>query len=137
MCCKISLISYDVFFCTSPMFQACVETCPCDRTHHMTKPAKIIKVILNFSEFASACKKSAQFIHSFIHSPCTRVVSTVSALNFWYHHKKDTISLLYSRDILYLKTCTLIGQHCVGPIWLENKLADLLILLLTKNMIEK
>ena len=31
---------------------------------------KIIKLILNFPEFASVHKKSAQFIHPFIHSPC-------------------------------------------------------------------
>ena len=32
-----------------------------DETH-----PKIIKVIFNFPEFASACKKSAQSIHSFL-----------------------------------------------------------------------
>ena len=32
--------------------------------------SKIIKVILNLPEFAAACKKLAQFIHYFIHSPC-------------------------------------------------------------------
>ena len=53
---------------------------------------KVIKVILNFPGFASACQKSAQFIHSTV----ARVVTAIcdhthrniflSTLNFWYQH---------------------------------------------------
>ena len=47
------------------------------------------------------------------------------------------MSLLFSRDMFDLKFCKPIGQHFFGPIYLRNKLADLLILSLTKNIIEK
>ena len=116
--------------------------------HFLPQPPEIIKVVLNFLEFTSVYKKSAQFIHSFIHSPYDQCLTTISdhthpniflsTLNFWYQHvKKQTISSLCSRDIFDLKSCNLIGQHHFGPIWLRNKLTNLLILRLAKKMIEK
>ena len=60
--------------------------------------SKILKVILNFREFASTCKKSAQFIHSFFIYYVTRVVKIAfahkdpnvfqSTFNFLYQHGK-------------------------------------------------
>ena len=100
----------------------------------------------NFPEFASACKKSAQFIsiHSSNHL-VTRGATTIfdhihpnvflSNLNLWYQHlKKHTVSLLCSRDIFDLKSCNLIGQNSFGPVWLRNKLIDLLILPFAKKV---
>ena len=59
---------------------------------------EIIKVVLNFREFTSVCKKSTQFIHSFIYSPCDQCATTISdhahpniflsTLNFWYQNVK-------------------------------------------------
>ena len=69
--------------------------------HLLPQPPQpqIFKVVLNFPEFTSVCKKSAQFIHSFIHSPCDQCVTTISdhthpniflsTLNFWYQHVKN------------------------------------------------
>ena len=77
-------------------------------------------------------EKSAQLIHSFIHSPCDQDGHNhfwphhpnifLSTLNFWYQHvKKKTNSLLYSKDIFDLKSCSLIGQHHFGPGMTEKK----------------
>ena len=64
----------------------------------LPQPLEIIKIVLNFLEFKSVCKKSAQFIHSFIHSPYDQCLTTISdhthpniflsTLNFWYQHVK-------------------------------------------------
>ena len=97
--------------------------------------SKIIKVFLNFPEFASACKISAQLVYSFIHSPsCDQGghnnfwphLLQYFSISSWYQHvKKQTISSLCFNDIFDLKSCNLIDQHCFGPRWLRNKLPDL------------
>ena len=50
--------------------------------HFLPQPPEIIKVDLNFVEFTSVCQKSAQFIHSFIHS-LDQCLGTLS-MNFFY-----------------------------------------------------
>ena len=47
----------------------------------------IIKVVLNFLEFTSVCKKSAQFIHSSTHS----IVNFISDIRI-YNYKKIQFS---------------------------------------------
>ena len=84
---------------------------------------KIIKLVLNFPEFISVCKKSAQFIHSFIHSSCDQCATTIfghthsniflSALNFWYQHVKK-FSWLCSRYIRTFSSsllCAIIARN--------------------------
>ena len=71
--------------------------------HFLPQPLEIIKVVLNFLEFTSVCKESAQLIHSFIHSPsdqCAKTISDhthpnifLSTLNFRYQHVKKFSSL--------------------------------------------
>ena len=45
--------------------------------HFLPQPLEIIKVVLNFLELTSVCKKSAQFIYLFIHSPCDECATTI------------------------------------------------------------
>ena len=63
----------------------------------------------------------------------------LSTLNDWYQPKKPKSRLFHHiiLEIFDLKLYNLIGQHRFGPIWLRNKLTDLLILPLTKKMMEK
>ena len=95
---------------------------------------EIIKVVLNFLEFTSVCKKSALFIHSFIYSPCDQCATTISAhtrpniflstLNFWHQHVKKY-------GLFDLNSLSLIGQLN------EKQLTDFLILCLAKKIIRK
>ena len=108
-----------------------------------------IRVLYPFLTFLALYQheKSAKFIHSFIQLPCdqeghitisgqTRLNIFPSTFNFWYQHvKKQTISLLCSRDIFDLKSSSLIDQHHFGSIKKKKKLTDLLILPLAKIMI--
>ena len=91
----------------------------------------VLKVVLTFLQFTSVCNKSAQFIHSFIHSPCDQCATTISdhtqaniflsTLNFWYQHvKKCRLSSLCSRYIFDLKSFSLIGQYQFDPVWMRN-----------------
>ena len=111
---------------------------------------EIIKVVLNFLEFTSACTKSAQSTHPFIHSPCDQCATTISdhtnpniflsTLNFWVSicKKVQTISSLCSRYIFDLKSFNLIGWPVqIWPYMNEKQLTDLLILHLAMKMIEK
>ena len=92
---------------------------------------EVLKVVLTFLQFTSVCNKSAQFIHSFIHSPCDQCATTISdhtqpniflsTLNFWYQHVKMwRLSSLCSRYIFDLKSFSLIGQYQFDPIWMRN-----------------
>ena len=107
---------------------------------------EIIKVVLSFPEFTSVCKNSAQFIHSFINSSCDQCTTTISdhtysniflsTNNFWYQHvKKYRLFHHFVLDIYLI--WNLIGQYQFGPMWMRNKLTDLLILHLAKKMIEE
>ena len=95
---------------------------------------EIIKVVLNFPEFTSVCKKSAQFIHSFIHLPYDQCLTTISdhtnpniflsTLNFWHQHVKKY-------GLFDLNSVSLIGQLN------EKQLTDFLIWCLAKTIIRK
>ena len=161
------------------------------------KHPKIIKVIFIFPKFASAYKKSAQFIHSILRyskrghkvgtptfdhshpiiisypefvspfkksvysidsfmrcsqfkSSVTRVVTPIfdnthpnmflSILNFWYQYAKSRLFHHFILEIyLIKKSYNLIvkGRFAFGPVWLRNKLIDLLLLPLAKKMKKK
>ena len=109
---------------------------------------KIIKVILNFLEFASAWKIS--LVHLSVHYPFTlwprwpQPFLTTPTPIFFYQllisginmYKVDYFIALFERYIFDLKSCILIRQHCFGPIWLTNKLADLVVLSLAKRWLK-
>ena len=94
--------------------------------------SKIIKVILNFLEFASACKKSAYSLSIISSIPSIHLVSRVAktisdhthpniflpTLNFWYQHVKNT-------KVDYFITFVLEIYLIWNPaIWLPNTLYD-------------
>ena len=87
---------------------------------------KIIKVIFNFAEFASACKKSAQVIHSFLQysrfamtlfkgaSPILTMPRTqklLAILKMYHQSKNQFVPLILLWDIANLKVLWRVRPH--------------------------
>ena len=92
--------------------------------HFLPQPPEIIKVVLNFLEFTSVCKKSAYDQCLTTNSDQTHPNIFLSTLNFWHQHVKKY-------GLFDLNSLSLIGQLN------EKQLTDFLILCLAKKIIRK